>query len=47
MNYLEKEARNLMEKGEYNQHVIFSILYRRHPVHYSRIREAIHRAKTA
>lgn len=43
---LVKEATNLMNKGEYNPERIFKILYARHPIHYSRIREAIHVAKT-
>lgn len=42
---LIKEVKNLMDRGIYHQDDIFSILYARHPVHYSRIREAIHDAK--
>lgn len=39
------EAVNLMNKGIYDQHELFKIIYNRHPVHYSRVREAIHLAK--
>lgn len=34
-----------MKKGVYDQHELFRILYARHPVHYSKVREAIHDAK--
>ena len=44
---LINEVKNLMEKGVYDQHVLFKTLYERHPIHYSIIREAIHAAKTS
>jgi hypothetical protein len=39
------EAVNLMNKGIYDPNELFKIIYSRHPVHYSRVREAIHLAK--
>ena len=43
---LEQEARNLLKKGIYDPHEMFKILYYKHPIHYSKVREAIHNAKT-
>lgn len=43
---LVQEAKNLMKKGVYDPNVMFRIIYPRHRVHYSRVREAIHQAKT-
>jgi hypothetical protein len=42
---LENEVKNLMKNGVYDPHVLFKTLYERHPIHYSKIREAIHNAK--
>jgi hypothetical protein len=42
---LVNEAKNLMKQGMYDPNALFKILYARHPVHYSKIREAIHTAK--
>jgi hypothetical protein len=45
MDQLEKDVKDLMDKGMYDPYHIFNILYAKHPVHYSKIREAIHNAK--
>lgn len=42
---LIKEALELMAGGEYDPHRLFHILYRKHHVHYAKVREAIHEAK--
>ena len=42
---LEKEVKQLMRTGIYDPTALFNILYRKHAVHYSQVREAIHNAK--
>jgi hypothetical protein len=42
---LEHDAMKLINQGVYDPHILFKILYNKHPVHYSRVREAIHAAK--
>lgn len=42
---LENEVVTLMKKGMYDPDVLFRTLYSKHPVHYSKVREAIHNAK--
>jgi hypothetical protein len=44
---LKKEAQNLIKNGVYDPNELFRILYARHPVHYSRVREAVHEAKVS
>lgn len=46
MKTLIKETNKLMAKGVYDPEKIFKIIYTKYPVHYARIREAIHNAKT-
>jgi len=43
--YLEKEVLMMMKAGEYDPHRIFKAIYHKFPVHYSKVREAIHNAK--
>lgn len=42
---LEKEVKKLLAKGVHDPNELFKLLYKEHPVHYSKIREAIHNAK--
>ena len=42
---LVTETRTLMKEGVYDPHKLFKILYAKHAVHYSKVREAIHLAK--
>lgn len=42
---LENEVINMMKNGEYDPHRIFKAIYHKFPVHYSKVREAIHNAK--
>lgn len=42
---LERETLTLIKAGIYHPDKLFKILYQRHPVHYSKVREAIHNAK--
>lgn len=42
---LKKEALEMMKQGVYDPEKLFQILYRKHAVHYSQVREAIHEAK--
>jgi hypothetical protein len=42
---LENDVLKLMKQGQYDPFHIFNILYAKYPVHYSKIREAIHNAK--
>lgn len=46
MTTLVNQVRTLMKQGEYDPSKLFKIVYARNPVHYSRVREAIHIAKT-
>lgn len=43
---LVQAAEKLMHKGIYDPDQMFKIMYARFPVHYARVREAIHEAKT-
>lgn len=42
---LEMEVRRLMAGGLYDPEELFKLVYAKHPVHYSRVREAVHNAK--
>lgn len=45
MNELIKQARQLISKGIYDQHVLFALIFPRSGKHYATVRTAIHRAK--
>lgn len=45
MKTLEKQARTLLREGIYDPQEMFAILYSRNPVHYVKVREAIHKVK--
>ena len=42
---LVQQARNLIKEGIYEPEKLFKIIYQNNRVHYSRVREAIDRAK--
>lgn len=42
---LEFEVKQLMDKGIYDPHQLYNILYNKYSIHYSKVREAIHNAK--
>ena len=42
---LEKDVSALIKQGVYDHNKLFDILYKKHNVHYSLVREAIHAAK--
>lgn len=42
---LQNEAHRLIKAGVFDPNVLFDIIYKKHDVHYSRVREAIHAAK--
>jgi hypothetical protein len=44
-NSLEGEVHRLMAKGIYEPEELFKRIYHKYPVHYSKVREAIHAAK--
>ncbi len=43
---LEQEVKQLLLKGVHDPQELFKIIYPRHRVHYSRVRTAIHDAKS-
>jgi hypothetical protein len=43
---MENRIKNLIKQGIFHQDELFRIVYAEFPIHYSKVREAIHAAKT-
>lgn len=46
MDKLINQAKQLIEKGVYDQHALFELIYPTSRKHYATVRKAIHIAKT-